>query len=94
MLPGHEKPNFPLNLLADFAGGGLMCTLGILLALVERGKTGRGRIVDVDMVGSDHDLEDVISSHAFAGFWGSLPRCISSLARHASTVTSFWQWAG
>ncbi|KAF9046908.1 CoA-transferase family III [Hymenopellis radicata] len=51
MLPGTtEKPTFPLNLLADFAGGGLTCGLGILLALVERGKTGLGQVVDTDMV--------------------------------------------
>ena len=51
MLPGtDEKPTFPTNLLADFAGGGLMCVLGILLALIERGKSGRGQVVNVDMV--------------------------------------------
>ena len=51
MLPGtDEKPAFPTNLLADFAGGGLMCVLGILLALIERGKSGRGQVVNVDMV--------------------------------------------
>ncbi|KAG5642428.1 hypothetical protein DXG03_002802 [Asterophora parasitica] len=50
MLPGAEKPTFPLNLLADFAGGGLMCALGILLALIERGKSGRGQVVNADMV--------------------------------------------
>jgi alpha-methylacyl-CoA racemase len=52
MLPGtKDKPSFPLNLLADFAGGGLMCALGILLALVEREKSGKGQVVDADMVG-------------------------------------------
>ncbi|KAG6831803.1 hypothetical protein H0H92_007480 [Tricholoma furcatifolium] len=50
MLPGLEKPNFPLNLLADFAGGGMTCALGILLALIERGKSGRGQVVNTDMV--------------------------------------------
>ncbi|KAF8837265.1 CoA-transferase family III [Paxillus ammoniavirescens] len=51
MLPGtNEKPSFPLNLLADFAGGGLLCATGILLALIERGKSGRGQVVNVDMV--------------------------------------------
>ncbi|KAJ6619679.1 CoA-transferase family III [Mycena sp. CBHHK59/15] len=51
MLPGSvDKPAFPLNLLADFAGGGLTCALGILLALIERGKSGRGQVVDSDMV--------------------------------------------
>ena len=52
MLPGSpEKPSFPLNILADFAGGGMMCVLGILLALFERAtKSGKGQVVDVDMV--------------------------------------------
>ncbi|KAL1712641.1 CoA-transferase family III domain-containing protein [Schizophyllum commune] len=46
MLPGESKPTFPLNLLADFAGGGLLCALGIILAL----HTGRGQVVQTDMV--------------------------------------------
>ncbi|KDQ57210.1 hypothetical protein JAAARDRAFT_35817 [Jaapia argillacea MUCL 33604] len=51
MLPGSpEKPTFPLNLLGDFAGGGLMCALGILLALFERNKSGLGQVVNTDMV--------------------------------------------
>jgi crotonobetainyl-CoA:carnitine CoA-transferase CaiB-like acyl-CoA transferase len=52
MLPGSEdSPPSTLNLLADFAGGGLMCALGILLALAEREKSGKGQVVDADMVG-------------------------------------------
>ncbi|KAJ7052615.1 CoA-transferase family III [Mycena amicta] len=50
ILPGKEKPQPPINILADFAGGGLSCAVGILLALVERGKSGRGQIVDANMV--------------------------------------------
>ncbi|KAJ3983968.1 CoA-transferase family III [Lentinula detonsa] len=51
MLPGsHDRPTFPLNLLADFAGGGLICALGIMLALFERNSSGRGQVVNVDMV--------------------------------------------
>ncbi|KAH7915624.1 CoA-transferase family III [Hygrophoropsis aurantiaca] len=51
LLPGtRDKPSFPLNLLGDFAGGGMMCAMGILLALIERGKSGRGQVVDADMV--------------------------------------------
>lgn len=52
MLPGAGKPEFPLNILADFAGGGVMCALGILLAIVERTKSGWGQIVNTDMVSS------------------------------------------
>ncbi len=51
MLPGSsDKPAFPLNILADFAGGGLICAMGILLALIERQKSGLGQVVSTDMV--------------------------------------------
>ena len=50
MFPGANKPSFPLNVVADFGGGGLMCATGILLALIERGTTGRGQVVNADMV--------------------------------------------
>uniref|UniRef100_A0A3Q3IGU1 Alpha-methylacyl-CoA racemase n=1 Tax=Monopterus albus TaxID=43700 RepID=A0A3Q3IGU1_MONAL len=45
-----EKPYAPLNLLADFAGGSLTCALGIVLALLERTKSGKGQIIDASMV--------------------------------------------
>ncbi|XP_022075063.2 alpha-methylacyl-CoA racemase [Acanthochromis polyacanthus] len=45
-----EKPYAPLNLLADFAGGGLTCALGIVLALLERTKSGKGQVIDASMV--------------------------------------------
>lgn len=53
-----EKPYAPLNLLADFAGGGLTCALGIVLALLERTKSGKGQVIDASMVSilSDHVL--------------------------------------
>ncbi|KAI9151096.1 hypothetical protein H9P43_009711 [Blastocladiella emersonii ATCC 22665] len=45
-----DKPTFPVNLAADFAGGSLMCVIGILAALLRRGATGSGSVVDVNMV--------------------------------------------
>ena len=33
----------PINLLADFAGGGLMCAMGIMAALLDRAQTGKGQ---------------------------------------------------
>lgn len=44
-----EPPRAPVNLLADFAGGGLMCAFGIVLALFEKMKSGRGQIIDASM---------------------------------------------
>ncbi|KOB75844.1 Alpha-methylacyl-CoA racemase [Operophtera brumata] len=45
----NQPPTPPVNLLADFAGGSLMCVLGILLALFERSESGKGQIVDCGM---------------------------------------------
>ena len=45
-----DKPSPPVNLLADFAGGGLTCALGIVMALYERTISGKGQVVDNSMV--------------------------------------------
>lgn len=45
-----ENPNPPVNLLGDFAGGGLMCVVGILMALLERTRSSRGQVIDAAMV--------------------------------------------
>ena len=43
------KPAIPLNLIADYAGGGLCGAVGILAALMAREKTGSGQYVDIAM---------------------------------------------
>ena len=40
----------PLNLVGDFAGGGMWACLGILAALIERGQSGEGQVVDAAMI--------------------------------------------
>ena len=45
-----ENPTAPINLLADFAGGGLTCAMGIMAALLERSQSGKGQVVDSSMV--------------------------------------------
>ncbi|CZR69059.1 probable alpha-methylacyl-coa racemase [Phialocephala subalpina] len=45
-----EKPLPPANILGDFAGGGATLFQGILLALLARGKSGRGQVVEANMV--------------------------------------------
>lgn len=45
-----EKPYAPLNVVADFAGGGVMCAMGIILALYERMRSGKGQVIDASMV--------------------------------------------
>ena len=45
-----QPPTIPLNLLADYAGGGMHAAIGVLAALVARGQTGRGQFVDIAML--------------------------------------------
>ena len=45
-----SKPTPPINLLGDFAGGGLICALGIMMALFERTQSGKGQVIDSNMV--------------------------------------------
>ncbi len=45
-----EAPYAPANIVADFAGGGLMCAFGILAALLSRVNTGKGQVVEANMV--------------------------------------------
>ena len=45
-----QGPTPPLNLLADFGGGGLLLALGVCAALVERASSGKGQVVDAAIV--------------------------------------------
>ncbi|KAG9234674.1 CoA-transferase family III domain-containing protein [Amylocarpus encephaloides] len=45
-----EKPLPPGNILGDFAGGGATLFQGILLALLARTKSGKGQVVEANMV--------------------------------------------
>ena len=49
-LPSNTAPSFPANIIADFAGGGLICTFGIMVALYSRTRTGKGQVVEANVV--------------------------------------------
>jgi alpha-methylacyl-CoA racemase len=53
---GDEPPIPPLNLVADFAGGGLMAAFGIAAALYERERSGRGQYLDAAMIDGSASL--------------------------------------
>jgi alpha-methylacyl-CoA racemase len=44
------KPVPPLNLVGDFGGGGMLLAFGMLCALLEVQRSGRGQVVDAAMV--------------------------------------------
>ncbi|MEV5710206.1 CaiB/BaiF CoA-transferase family protein [Actinoallomurus sp. NPDC052274] len=68
---GHagERPVPPLNLVGDFGGGGMLLALGILAALYERSRSGRGQVVDAAMVDGAALLTSFIHGMRGQGLW-------------------------
>jgi len=69
--PGHA-PSIPLNVLADFAGGGLFAAFSILAALIARERTGTGQYIDLAMSDGVMSLACLAASDYFAS--GTPPR--------------------
>ncbi|NXQ41938.1 AMACR racemase, partial [Catharus fuscescens] len=65
----NENPYAPVNLLADFAGGGVMCALGIVTALFERSRSGRGQVIDASMVEGVAYLSSFLWKSQKVGLW-------------------------
>lgn len=66
--PG-EPPAPPLNLIGDFAGGGLLLAMGIVSALFERERSGQGQVVDSAMVDGAGLLTSFIHGMHANGLW-------------------------
>jgi alpha-methylacyl-CoA racemase len=62
-------PAPPLNLVADYGGGALYLVVGVLAALVERARTGKGQVVDAAMVDGAASLTALFHQMAAAGMW-------------------------
>jgi alpha-methylacyl-CoA racemase len=69
MGPGGAPPVPPLNLVGDFGGGGLWAAFGILAALIERGRTGQGRVIDAAMLDGAASQMAMIHAWAASGAW-------------------------
>lgn len=57
-----QKPVPPLNLVGDFGGGGMMLAFGMVCALLETQKSGKGQIIDASMVEGSAALMAMFSS--------------------------------
>jgi alpha-methylacyl-CoA racemase len=68
--PAGGPPVPPINLLADFGGGGSLVVLGILAALVERARSGQGQVVDAAMVDGSAQLMSIFFGIDAMGGWG------------------------
>ena len=64
-----ERPHAPINLLADFGGGGMLLVAGVLAALVERARSGLGQVVDAAMVDGSATLTAFVHALRASGDW-------------------------
>jgi len=64
-----EPPAVPLNLLGDFGAGALYLVVGVLAALWERARSGRGQVVDAAIVDGAASLTAMLHGMLAAGTW-------------------------
>ena len=65
------KPVPPLNLVGDFGGGSMFLIVGVLAALWERERSGRGQVVDGAIVDGTSVLAQMLWSLRGAGAWAA-----------------------
>ena len=70
--PG-AAPMPPLNMLGDYGGGGMLLAVGILSALVERSRSGRGQVVDAAMIDGVALLTTLFHGMRAEGLWSDTP---------------------
>lgn len=64
-----EKPVPPLNLVGDFGGGALYLAMGMLAALVEAQRSGKGQVVDTAMTDGATSLMTMFYGFTASGMW-------------------------
>ncbi len=64
-----EAPVPPLNLVGDFGGGALYMVVGLLAALLEAGRSGKGQVVDTAMTDGAASLMTIFYGMLGAGQW-------------------------
>lgn len=69
MGEGGRPPVPPLNLVADYGGGTMFLIFGILAAVIERGVSGKGQVVDAAMVDGVPAMMGLIHGMLAQGRW-------------------------
>lgn len=65
-----EKPTPPINLVADFGGGGMLMAFGVACALLETARSGKGQVIDAAMVDGSASLMTMTWGLRALGVWG------------------------
>jgi len=66
-----QPPTPPINLVGDFGGGGLLLAFGMVCALLERVRSGKGQVVDAAMVDGAAALMTIFHGAEQSGFWSN-----------------------
>ena len=67
----NKNPIAPLNLVGDYAGGSLFLVIGILSALLEVQKSGKGQVIDTAITDGSAHLMSMFYSLNKLGFWNT-----------------------
>jgi alpha-methylacyl-CoA racemase len=70
---GEDKPTAPPGLLGDLANGSYTLMIGMLLALVERQRTGRGQVIDAAIVDGASYMLGPMFGELELGLWDGDP---------------------
>ena len=97
---GTDKPVPPLNLVGDYGGGALYLAFGILSAIFERDRggkgSGKGQVVDAAMVDGASSLMSIFFGMVASGAWNPKERAANILDGgtpfYDTYATSDGQW--
>jgi alpha-methylacyl-CoA racemase len=64
-----EPPQHPLNLVGDFGGGGMYLAFGVVCAILEAQRSGKGQVVDAAMVDGAASLMAMFHGMWSEGIW-------------------------
>lgn len=64
-----ERPVHPLNLVGDFGGGGMYLAFGVVCAMLEAQRSGKGQVVDAAMVDGAASLMAMFHGMHAEGIW-------------------------
>jgi alpha-methylacyl-CoA racemase len=69
-----EKPTPPLNMLADFGGGGMLLAFGVLCGVIEARVSGHGQVLDAAMIDGSALLMAMTWGMRAQGRWNEAER--------------------
>jgi alpha-methylacyl-CoA racemase len=64
-----ERPMAPVNVVADYGGGGMMLAFGVLAGILSARQTGKGQVIDCAMLDGAAILSAMTYALLSAGMW-------------------------